>query len=61
MSNVVRLYTPNEVEILWEDYASLARQLTAGSPALTDRNHIEATARAMSRFQKAFLALENLR
>lgn len=59
MSNVVRLYTPNEVERLWEEYASLARHLTPGSPKLTDRAHVQATARAMSRFQRAFLAMEN--
>lgn len=59
MNKVVRLYTPNEVERLWEEYASLARQLVPGSPRLTDRGHIEATARAMNRFQRAFLALEN--
>ena len=59
MSKVVRLYSPTEVERLWNEYASLARELVPGSPRLTDRNHIEATARAMSRFQRAFLAAEN--
>jgi len=59
MSNIVRLHSPTEVERLWDEYAALARQLTPGSPRLTDRGHIEATARAMTRFQRAFLALEN--
>lgn len=59
MSNVVRHHSPTEVERLWDEYAALARELVPGSPRLTDRQHIQATARAMSRFQRAFLAMEN--
>lgn len=61
MSNVVRLHSPGEVDRLWNEYAALARDLVPGSPKLIDRQHVEATARAQARFQRAFLAMENER
>lgn len=59
MSNVVRLHSQTEVDRLWNEYAALARELVPGSPKLADRRHVEATARAQVRFQRAFLAMEN--
>lgn len=59
MSNVVRLYTPNELDRLWEEYAALARATAADIRLLSDRRHIEAMARAERRFRTAYLASEN--
>lgn len=59
MSNVVRLYTPNQIDRLWEDYASLARAMADNPRLAADRAHVEQTLRAHTRFAKAFLASEN--
>ena len=58
MSNVVRIYSPNEVDRLWEEYAAIARNLLARPELADDRAHHEAMIRAHNRFSKAFLAVE---
>ncbi|WP_375194666.1 hypothetical protein [Sphingobium sp.] len=58
MTNVVRLYTPTEVDRLWDEYAELARALRVRPDLADDRQHNEAMIRAHSRFAKAFSALE---
>lgn len=58
MTNVVRLYTPTEVDRLWDEYAALARAVRANPALAEDRSHNEAMIRAHSRFAKAFAALE---
>ena len=59
MSNVVRLYTPDEVDRLWDEYATLARALRLRPELADDRQHNEAMIRAHARFSKAFIAAEN--
>jgi hypothetical protein len=58
MSNVVRLHTPNDVGRLWEEYAALIRAANADRRLFEDRAHMEAAARAHSRWSKAFTAVE---
>lgn len=60
MTNVVRLYTPNEVERLWEEYASLIRAANRDRRLFESLDHMQAAARAHARWTKAFLALEGI-
>ena len=59
MTNVVRLYTPNEVDRLWDEYVALARAARVKPELAEDRQHNEAMIRAHARFSKAFIASEN--
>ena len=58
MTNVVRLYTPTEVDRLWDEYAALARAVRVNPALVEDRPHNEAMIKAHARFAKALTALE---
>lgn len=58
MSNIVRLYTPREVDRLWNEYIALVHQHQRDARLLTNLAHMQACARAHARWSKAFLALD---
>jgi len=58
MTNVVRLYTPNDVDRLWEEYVALARAMRLNPALAEDRPHNESMIKAHARFAKAYTALE---
>lgn len=58
MNNVVRLYSPSEIDRLWNEYAAIAREVRARPELADDRAHNEAMIRAHARFTKAFIASE---
>jgi hypothetical protein len=60
VSNIVRLYTPTEVDRLWDEYAAMARAARDNPALLDDRPHNEAMIRAHRRFATAFAASENI-
>lgn len=58
MTNVVRLYTPTDVDRLWDEYVALARAVRVNPALAENRAHNEAMIKAHARFAKAFAALE---